>query len=95
MEREQIEKLALMTRLALTDEEIERMRDRIGSVIGYVAQVGDIVTEGEQKKAGVLHTVMRPDVRTREPGEYTAAVLANAPATQGRFVAVKKVIDAD
>lgn len=95
MEREQIEKLALMTRLALSDDEIEAMRDRVGSVVGYVAQVSDIATDGEQKVVGILHNVMRPDVRTREPNEYTEAVLANAPATQGRFIAVKKVIDAN
>ncbi|OGG59625.1 hypothetical protein A3C89_00195 [Candidatus Kaiserbacteria bacterium RIFCSPHIGHO2_02_FULL_50_50] len=92
MEVQEIESLATMARIALTPEEVAVMQERVGSVLAYVSQVQEIAAN-EEKKVGILHNVMREDVLTREPNEYTAAVLANAPSTKGRFVEVQKVID--
>ena len=92
MEVKEIEALATMARIALTPEEVASMQERVGAVLDYVSQVQEIAAN-EEKKIGIVHNVMREDVLTRVPNQYTNAVLANAPSTKGRFVEVQKVID--
>ena len=94
MTREEIVHLGTLSRLALTDTEIEVLRQEISAILDYVGVVQSLVGDEPSPKAvGVTYNVMREDTVTTEPGAYTDAILANAPQTHGRFIAVKKILN--
>ena len=91
---EDIDKLATLSRLALSTEEKERMQKEFGSILEYIAAINKISAENE---AGGLSAVarinvMREDSNPHESGKYTEALLKAAPQKEGQYVKVKKIL---
>ena len=81
-----IEHVARLARLALTDEEKERLREQLGLIIEYAAKVGEVAAEDVPPTAYAIPraNVYREDVP--EPSLPQAEALANAPDQEdGRF----------
>ncbi len=89
----EIEKLATLSRIALSQEEKEALRKDMDAILGYVEQVqkvsGDLNSE---KKAGLLRNVMREDTDPHQSGEFTEILLSAVPKREGQYVKVKKIL---
>ncbi len=88
-----IEKLAALSRITLTQEELEGLAEDIEAILGYVEQIQEVSTHTEVGDNGLVHNVMREDGEPHEPGVHSEALLKQAPATKNGFFEVKKVID--
>lgn len=81
-----VEHVAALARLGLTESEKERMRDQLSSILEHIEALGEIDTALIPPTAQVLPltNVMRDDVV--RPSLPRDAVLANAPRqTEGFF----------
>lgn len=90
---EDVLKLAHLSRLKLTDEEIEKFRSELSEILEYVEQLDKVDTAGLEPTYQItgLKNVTRPD----EPVEYQAKpedLLKNAPALQDNQFKVKRVL---
>jgi aspartyl-tRNA(Asn)/glutamyl-tRNA(Gln) amidotransferase subunit C len=92
MEKKDIEHLANLARIELSEEEKTELTESITDILGYVSQVQDIAASEKEKKAEGLYNVMREDEPSHEPGEYTDAILKSAPKTKGPYIEVKKIL---
>jgi len=93
MKREDIEHLAKLSRIAVTDTEADELATDITSILGYVSDIEAITgTSAPEKKVGVLFNVMREDENPDEPGMYTEDLLSLAPKRDGQYLKVKKII---
>ncbi|MFC4023333.1 Asp-tRNA(Asn)/Glu-tRNA(Gln) amidotransferase subunit GatC [Oceanobacillus longus] len=84
--KEQVKHVAHLARLAVTDEEVEKMADELSAIIGYAEQLNELDTDGVEPTTHVLDlkNVMRKD----EPKEWITQedALKNAPDQQdGQF----------
>jgi len=87
LSRGDVLKLAALSRLKLTDEEIEKFRGELSEILGYVEVLDGVDTAGLEPTYQLtgLKNVSRKD-ETRDYGYKTAALLKNAPAIQdGQF----------
>jgi aspartyl-tRNA(Asn)/glutamyl-tRNA(Gln) amidotransferase subunit C len=89
--REDIDKLATLARIQISDSEKESLRTDIDSILAYVGQVQNLQVEAG-KNVPALHNVMRDDVVTHTSGEYTEDLLRLAPSREGQYVKVKKIL---
>ncbi len=84
--RADVEHVARLARLALTDEEIDGLTSELGAILEYAAQVSALDTEGVPPTAHPLplaNVFRRDDIR---PCLFRDEVLAEAPAAEdGRF----------
>ena len=93
MERKDIEHLAKLARIGITDVEADALAKDITGILTYVGEIKEITAAHSGKKeVGPLHNVMREDGEPHEPGIYTEALLNAAPERHGRYVKVKKII---
>lgn len=86
-----IKHLADLARIKLSDEETESMTSEIDAILGYVGQI----TSSTGDLAHIIPTlrnVMREDIPTHTSGQYTEAILSNAPAREGNMLKVKKIL---
>ena len=86
LSRADVVHVAHLSRLALTDEEIDRFTLQLAAVLEHAADVSSLDTEGVPPTAHPLDlvNVLRPD--TPRPGLERDEVLAMAPAAEdGRF----------
>lgn len=81
--RAEVEKVALLARLTLTDDELTAMTGELGKILGYVDQLGEVDTEGVEPMAHAIDTanVFRDDVVT--PSLPREQALAGAPKQNG------------
>lgn len=89
--REDIEKLANLSRIKISDAEKDSMQKDIESILEYVGQVKNISTPSATE-VPELRNIMRDDIVTHESGEYTDDLLACAPARDGNYLKVKKIL---
>ena len=90
---EEVRHIALLARVGMTDEEVERMRDQMSNILDHFDVLQQIDTEGVEPTghSADLETVMRDDkVASSSPVED---VLANAPQLEGEFVRVRAVLE--
>ena len=90
---EQVRHIAKLARIAMRDEEIERLAPELNNILGWVEQLGEVNTEGVEPLTAVIDQKLRlrDDVVTE--GNIRDEVLANAPEAQHGFFAVPKVIE--
>ena len=90
-----VDHVAALARLALTDEERERMRDQLTSILGHIAAIDDLDTEaiGPPAQVTQLVNVMREDVS--RPSLTQAEALANAPRVRDGFFEVDTPLGGD
>ena len=93
--RTQVEYIAELAKLALTDAETERYTEQLSAVLDYASQLQAVDTSDIPPTASVLPltTVLREDVV--RPSLSNVQAIANAPdATDGQF-RVDAVLDTD
>ncbi len=97
MTREEIQHLARLSRVALSEEEVVNFQTQISSILAYVGAVNAIAADGidEAPQVGNIHNVFRADEVTVAPETYTETLLAAMPAREGRFMKVKKILAQD
>lgn len=103
--REEIDNLAELARLKLSDAEAEALRNDISNILDYVGQIrvafhqGDTSTSRLSKVSPLaLRNVMREDVPRAEDDILAGkeeALLAALPRREGDFAVVRKIIQKD
>jgi aspartyl-tRNA(Asn)/glutamyl-tRNA(Gln) amidotransferase subunit C len=90
--RQDIEKVALLARLQLTEDEISKMTTELAQIVGYVDQLGEVNTDGVEPMAHAieLSNVFRDDVVAESLPRNAA--LANAPHHDDRGYLVPAVL---
>jgi aspartyl-tRNA(Asn)/glutamyl-tRNA(Gln) amidotransferase subunit C len=91
--REEVEQVARLARLHLSDEELERMREQLDAILAYIDKLRELDVEGvaPTSHAVPLVNVMRDDENT--PCLPQEATLANAPDRAGEFFRVPRIIE--
>ncbi|WP_109807434.1 Asp-tRNA(Asn)/Glu-tRNA(Gln) amidotransferase subunit GatC [Sphingosinithalassobacter portus] len=88
-----VRKVASLARIAITDEEAERLTPELNNILGWVEQLGEVDTSSVEPMTAVIPNTLRlrDDVVTE--GDQRDAVLANAPQGEHGFFTVPKVVE--
>ncbi len=91
--REQVEHVANLAKLDLTDEEIETYRSQLSAILEYAAILERLDTDVIPPTASVvpLRNVMRDDEPA--PSLQQTDALANAPSAREGFFQVKAILE--
>ena len=90
----EVRRVATLCRIGLTDDEVERLRDEMASLLAEVSVLQAIDTTGVEATGHAvegIHTVMRDD--EPRPAMPVGDVLANAPRTEGGYIRVRAVME--
>ena len=93
LDEEQVKNVAMLARLELSDEEIQKFGAQLSSILGYIEKLNELDTDGVEPLAHSLpiQNVFRED----EVGECLdhEKALANAPERDEEFFRVPKILD--
>jgi aspartyl-tRNA(Asn)/glutamyl-tRNA(Gln) amidotransferase subunit C len=90
---EQVRHIAKLARIAMSDEEIERLAPELNNILGWVEQLGEVNTDGVEPLTAVIDVKQRLRDDVVNDGNIRDEILANAPEAQHGFFAVPKVIE--
>ena len=96
--REEVAHVAKLARIAMSEEELDRIAPELARIIGWVEQLGEVDTSEVEPMAAVIPQKLRlrEDVVDADPltaGGRREEVLANAPVAEHGFFGVPKVIE--
>lgn len=93
LSRDDVLKLAALSRLKLTDDEVERLRSELSAILDYVKQLNNADTTNLEPTYQVtgLKNVMRED-EIKNYGYDVSKLLENAPAIEKNQFKVKRVL---
>ncbi len=91
--REDVQHVAHLARMHLTDDEIDRMQTQLSNILEAIETLRDVDTSHVGPTASViqLENVMRDD--EARPGLSREAALANAPLRDDPFLRVPTVLE--
>ncbi len=92
IELKDVEHLAGLARIAISDSEKEVLRHDLEEILAYVSQVKEVAVDVPAPEVGMLRNVMREDENAHEGGIFTEALLSAAPAREGSRLLVKKIL---
>jgi aspartyl-tRNA(Asn)/glutamyl-tRNA(Gln) amidotransferase subunit C len=88
--KEEIKKIAELTRVSFNDEELDGIMQQFNDVISYAERVVQIAQQAEQIISVKNINADRPDVMI--PTD-SAKILAQAPASEDNYFVVPKFLD--
>jgi aspartyl-tRNA(Asn)/glutamyl-tRNA(Gln) amidotransferase subunit C len=90
---EQVRHIARLARIAMSDEELDRILPELNNILGWVEQLAEVNTDGVDPLTAVIEQKLRLRDDVVNDGNIRDEVLANAPDAQHGFFAVPKVIE--
>lgn len=93
LSREDILKLAQLSRLGLTDDEVTEFSTELTAILQYVEQLGSVDIDGLEPTSQVtgLTNVTRSD-EVKDYGYEPLDLLKNVPTTENNQIKVKRMI---
>jgi aspartyl-tRNA(Asn)/glutamyl-tRNA(Gln) amidotransferase subunit C len=88
-----VKRVARLARIAVSEEESERMRDQLNGILGFVAQLDEVDVAGIEPMTSVVHMSMKKRQDVVTDGGKVADIVANAPLTEDGFFMVPKVVE--
>jgi len=90
--RQDVAKVGMLARLALTESDLERMTGELSKIVDFVSQLGELDTDAVAPLAHPLETrnVFREDLQATSL--TTEQALANAPRQDGSCFLVPAVL---
>ena len=90
---DEIRHLALLCRIAMTEEDVDMMRDQMSNILNNIDVLNRVDTDGVEPTGHSvdLVSVMREDEVA--PASPIEEILANAPDREGDFIRVRAVLE--
>jgi len=88
-----VKRVAHLARIAVSEEDAERMTGELNAILGFVEQLNEVDVSGVEPMTSVTPMEMKKRQDAVTDGNKAADIVANAPATEGHFFLVPKVVE--
>ena len=88
-----VKRVARLARIAVTDEDAERMTGELNAILGFVEQLREVDVTGVEPMTSVIPMEMKKRADVVTDGSKADDVVANAPQTAENFFLVPKVVE--
>ncbi|WP_027486219.1 Asp-tRNA(Asn)/Glu-tRNA(Gln) amidotransferase subunit GatC [Allorhizobium undicola] len=88
-----VKRVAKLARIALPDEEAEKMMGDLNGILGFVEQLSEVDVDGVEPMTSVTPISMKKRRDVVNDGSKAEDIVANAPETDRNFFLVPKVVE--
>ena len=88
-----VKRVAHLARIAVTDEDAQRMTGELNAILGFVEQLNEVDVSGVEPMTSVIPMEMKKRQDIVTDGDKADDIVANAPATDENFFLVPKVVE--
>jgi aspartyl-tRNA(Asn)/glutamyl-tRNA(Gln) amidotransferase subunit C len=88
-----VRRIAHLARIKVAEDEIEHLRSELNSILAFVEQLSEVDVTGVEPMTSVIPMEMKKRADVVTDGRDPEAVLSNAPAREGNFFVVPKVVE--
>lgn len=88
-----VRRIARLARIAVEDEEVERLGQELNAILDFVAELSSVDVEGVEPLTSVLPMQMKKRQDVVTDGGFADDILANAPEREDHYFVVPKVVE--
>jgi aspartyl-tRNA(Asn)/glutamyl-tRNA(Gln) amidotransferase subunit C len=85
--------IAHLARIAVNDDEIEHLQGELNAILAFVEQLAEVDVSGVEPMTSVTPMTMKKRADVVTDGGDPEAILTNAPAREGDYFVVPKVVE--
>jgi aspartyl-tRNA(Asn)/glutamyl-tRNA(Gln) amidotransferase subunit C len=88
-----VRRIAHLARIAVSEAEIPHLEGELNAILAFVEQLSEVNIEGVEPMTSVTPMEMKKRQDIVNDGEIADDIVRNAPATEGHFFLVPKVVE--
>ena len=88
-----VKRVARLSRIAVKDDEAERMANELNAILGFVEQLDEVNVDNVEPLTSVIPMTLRTREDVVTDGNKAYDIVANAPLSEDNFFLVPKVIE--
>ncbi|VEJ46111.1 Asp-tRNA(Asn)/Glu-tRNA(Gln) amidotransferase subunit GatC [Bartonella vinsonii] len=93
VDKKTVKRVAHLARIAVHDDEAERMTKELNVILGFVEQLSEVDVSGVEPLTSVMPMALRMREDSVTDGDIVEDIVANAPVTEENFFLVSKVVE--
>jgi len=88
-----VRNIAHLARIAVSEEEVEHLQGELNAILAFVEQLNEVDVTNVEPMTSVTPMTMKKRSDVVTDGGDPEAILKNAPAREGDYFAVPKVVE--
>jgi len=88
-----VRRIAHLARIAVDDDEVEHLKGELNAILAFVEQLSEVKVDGVEPMTSVIPMKMKQRADKVTDGGIADDIVKNAPATEGHFFLVPKVVE--
>ena len=88
-----VRRIAHLARIAVSEDEVPHLQGELNAMLAFVEQLSEVNVEGVEPMTSVTPMQMKKRLDLVNDGAIADDIVANAPATEGHFFLVPKVVE--
>ncbi|MFK4382435.1 MULTISPECIES: Asp-tRNA(Asn)/Glu-tRNA(Gln) amidotransferase subunit GatC [unclassified Bradyrhizobium] len=88
-----VRRIAHLARIAVSEDEVPHLQGELNTMLAFVEQLSEVNVEGVEPMTSVTPMQMKKRQDVVDDGGIADDIVANAPATEGHFFLVPKVVE--
>ena len=88
-----VRRIAHLARIAVAEEELEHLKGELNAILAWVEQLGEVNVAGVEPMTSVTPMQMKMRTDAVTDGGIADDIVKNAPASEGNFFLVPKVVE--
>ena len=88
-----VRRIAHLARIAVAEDEVAHLQGELNAILDFVEQLNEVDVEGVEPMTSVTPMVMKKRQDGVTDGGIAEDVLRNAPAREGSYFLVPKVVE--
>ena len=88
-----VRRIAHLARIAVKDDEVEHLKDKLNGILAFVEQLSEVNVEGVAPMTSVTPMALKKRADVVTDGGIADDIVKNAPATEDHFFLVPKVVE--
>ncbi len=93
VDAETVRNIAHLARIAVNEDEIEHLKGELNAILAFVEQLAEVDVTGVEPMTSVTPMTMKKRSDVVTDGGDPEAILKNAPAREGDYFVVPKVVE--
>jgi aspartyl-tRNA(Asn)/glutamyl-tRNA(Gln) amidotransferase subunit C len=88
-----VRRIAQLARIAVSEAEVPHLQAELNAILAFVEQLSEVNIDGVKPMTSVTPMEMKKRQDLVNDGEIADDIVRNAPATEGHFFLVPKVVE--
>ena len=88
-----VRRIAHLARIAVSEAEVPHLQGELNAILAFVEKLSEVNIDGVEPMTSVTPMEMKKRRDIVDDGEIADDIVRNAPATEGHFFLVPKVVE--